>query len=66
MLRQQMLGNHLHEADVETEELTKAVQDFVNTRFLYWLEVLSLLGQVNIGSQILELAREYAQVSGLR
>jgi hypothetical protein len=59
-------ANHLREADVHTEELTKSVQEFVNTRFLYWLEVLSLLEQVNIGSQILELAREYAQVSGRR
>ncbi|KAJ7911662.1 hypothetical protein B0H13DRAFT_2191460, partial [Mycena leptocephala] len=54
-------ANHLQEADVHTEELIKSVQDFVNTRFLYWLEVLSLLEQVSIGSQILELAREYAQ-----
>jgi hypothetical protein len=54
---------HLHEAEVHTEELTKLIRDFVNTQFLHWLEVLSLLKQVSIGSQILELAREYAQVS---
>jgi hypothetical protein len=59
-------ADHLHEAEVQTEELTKLVRDFVNTRLLYWLEVLSLLKQVNIVSQILELAREYAQVSGRR
>jgi hypothetical protein len=57
-------ANHLNEADVEAEELTKSIRDFVNTRFLYWLEVLSLLEQVSIGSKALELARRYAQVSG--
>ncbi|KAJ6530579.1 WD40-repeat-containing domain protein [Mycena capillaripes] len=51
-------GDHLHEAEVHTEELAKSVRDFVNTRFLYWLEVLSLLKQVSIGSQILKRARE--------
>jgi hypothetical protein len=56
-------ANHLHDAVVHMEELTKSIRDFVNTRFLHWLEVLSLLQLVSIGSQILKFAREYAQVS---
>ncbi|KAJ7439640.1 hypothetical protein B0H11DRAFT_566024 [Mycena galericulata] len=53
-------ANHLQNSTSDNEICAK-LRKFIETGFLYWLEVLSLLEQVNIGSRMLELARKYVK-----
>ncbi|KAJ7815076.1 hypothetical protein B0H14DRAFT_2375593 [Mycena olivaceomarginata] len=55
-------ANHLTEAPLNNEVLTKSLWSFINTRFLFWLEVVSMLELVGSAHEALKLARTYAQV----
>ncbi|KAF7348813.1 WD40 repeat-like protein [Mycena venus] len=48
-------AHHLDDAGLEKEILAE-LEDLMNHRFLYWLEVLSLLNQVPIATEGLEIA----------
>ncbi|KAJ7176322.1 hypothetical protein C8R43DRAFT_975442 [Mycena crocata] len=52
--------NHLQEAAVELL-IVQAIDKFFREKFLYWLEVLSLLGQVSIVSAALAAAATYVK-----
>ncbi|KAG8946138.1 hypothetical protein FRC03_001473 [Tulasnella sp. 419] len=40
-------ATHLRQADATNESLRIALSDFVNTKTIYWLEIMSLLGQLD-------------------
>ena len=45
-------SDHLHTAKIDVE-VVESVKDFLHTHLLHWLEVLSLIKEVNIASQVL-------------
>jgi hypothetical protein len=45
------------------DKIVKTVNEFFNTRLLYWLEVLSLTGQVNIASPAMMAIADWSKVS---
>ena len=47
------------------EEITSALHDFFETKFLFWLEVLSVLGAVRNAVDALDVAAKWLQVSCL-
>ncbi|KAJ7510809.1 WD40 repeat-like protein, partial [Mycena galericulata] len=53
-------GNHLQNTESDNQ-ICAELRTFMETSFLYWLEVLSLLEQVSIGSKILACAQEYVK-----
>ncbi|KAJ6565680.1 quinon protein alcohol dehydrogenase-like superfamily [Mycena sp. CBHHK59/15] len=53
-------ANHLQETGIDTTILTE-VKGLMYSRFLYWLEVLSLLNQVMIATDSLMAAGNYAR-----
>ena len=55
-------AEHLRVTMVDTQLLC-AVKDFMETRLLFWLEVLSLVKKINIASKALQLAYEWSAVS---
>ncbi|KAJ7192036.1 WD40-repeat-containing domain protein, partial [Mycena pura] len=51
-----------HVQESSTDEVTlKAVKNFINDKFLYWLEVLSLLEQIPVAITALRVAAKYVQ-----
>jgi len=55
-------ADHLCSSTYNTDILNE-VRDFFNHRFLYWLEVLSLVEKVNIASRVLLSVLDWNQVS---
>jgi hypothetical protein len=55
-------SDHLQTAKIDVEAM-ESVKDFLYTGLLYWLEVLSLIKEVNIASQVLMSARKFIGVS---
>jgi hypothetical protein len=55
-------ADHLQLANVDVKAISE-VKDFLETRFLYWLEVLSLIQEVKIASLALLRIREWGKVS---
>ncbi|KAJ7488084.1 hypothetical protein FB451DRAFT_731708 [Mycena latifolia] len=51
-------ANGLHRGEFDSDVFAE-VKEFFNTRFLYWLEVLSLLKQVWVASDVLTVIGEY-------
>ncbi|KAJ7192044.1 hypothetical protein GGX14DRAFT_701470 [Mycena pura] len=51
---------HVHESSTD-EVILKAVKNFLNDKFLYWLEVLSLLEQIPVAITALRVAAKYVQ-----
>jgi hypothetical protein len=58
----QFWSTHLHDADFDAEILDE-ITNFTDQKFLYWLEILSLLQRVPISIESLEIAVQYAPVS---
>jgi hypothetical protein len=56
-------SHHLYEAGPDDEILAE-LKDFIYNKFLYWLEVLSLLNNVPMATGILEVVRDCIKVSG--
>jgi hypothetical protein len=56
------LVDHLQTAKIDVEAM-ESVKDFLYTGLLCWLEVLSLIKEVNIASQVLMSARKFIGVS---
>ena len=57
---------HKHLVDEPTphrQEITSALHDFFETKFLFWLEVLSVLGAVRNAIDALDVAAKWLQVS---
>ncbi|KAJ7191429.1 WD40 repeat-like protein, partial [Mycena pura] len=52
--------NHVQESSTD-EVILKAVKNFLNDKFLYWLEVLSLLEQIPVATTALRVAVKYVQ-----
>jgi hypothetical protein len=57
----QFWADHL-EASASDVELLNEAKEFLCNRFLYWLEVLSLLDMVRIASQALLVLHEWSMV----
>jgi hypothetical protein len=55
-------AHHLNNTGFESEILAE-LKDLINIRFLYWLEVLSLLNQVPTAIESLQITRHYVPVS---
>jgi hypothetical protein len=55
---------HLSESE-HNDELYSGIQDFLDNRFLYWLEVLSLCRRMNQSSGILKLLIDWMVVSDI-
>jgi hypothetical protein len=55
-------SDHLKTAKIDVE-VVESVKDFLHTHLLYWLEVLSLIKEVNIASQMLMLIGTFIRVS---
>lgn len=55
---------HLQGTNFEVE-LAQEVQTFVHSQFLYWLEILSLLKEVNIASSAMIAVADWCKVSWL-
>ncbi|KIM21760.1 hypothetical protein M408DRAFT_80079, partial [Serendipita vermifera MAFF 305830] len=55
-------ASHLVDASFDPEIL-ELVEDFMQNRFLFWLEVLSLTKRVNIGSSTVQLLIDWLQVA---
>jgi hypothetical protein len=55
-------ANHLQVVAFDPRIITE-VRDFFDSRFLYWLEVLSLTKEVNIASTVLSLVTTWNKVS---
>ena len=58
----QFWADHLQNTSTYSKIL-QAVNEFINNRLLYWLEVLSLIGEVGTASPALEAMAEWSQVS---
>ncbi|KIM21961.1 hypothetical protein M408DRAFT_79768 [Serendipita vermifera MAFF 305830] len=56
-------ASHLEEVPFNLEIMNR-LNDFVSKQFLYWLEILSLMKQVNIASGRLWILVNYLQVGG--
>ncbi|KAJ7224708.1 hypothetical protein GGX14DRAFT_309597, partial [Mycena pura] len=54
-------AHHLRDAGLD-EEILIELKGLMNNRFLYWLEVVSLLNQVPIAIESLEITRNYTEV----
>jgi hypothetical protein len=54
-------SDHLQTVKFDVEVM-ESVKYFLHTHLLYWLEVLSLIKEVNIASQVLMLARKFLGV----
>jgi hypothetical protein len=54
--------DHLSESE-HNDELYSGIQDFLDNRFLYWLEVLSICKRMNQTSGILKLLIDWMKVS---
>ncbi|KAJ6572735.1 hypothetical protein DFH09DRAFT_1362305 [Mycena vulgaris] len=54
-------ASHLQDASPGSKASTKLLRDFITTRLLFWLEVLSLLNLVNDAYEALQVARNYIQ-----
>ena len=65
----QFWTNHLARVDSScpgAEKVHKAIDDFFTTRLLVWIEVLSLMGNLNVGICALnDVERWYMEVSGV-
>jgi hypothetical protein len=57
-------SDHLQPASIDVETVG-AVNDFLQTRLLYWLEVLSLIKELNIASEALMSLRKLMGVGGI-
>jgi hypothetical protein len=55
-------SDHLHTATIDAQ-VVDAVKYFLHSQFLFWLEVLSLIKDAGIASQILVSIRELLGVS---
>jgi hypothetical protein len=58
---------HKHLVDGPTahrQEVASSLHHFLETKFLFWLEVLSVLGTVRNAIDALDLAAKWSQVSG--
>jgi len=58
----QFWADHLQNISTHSRVL-QAVNEFMNNRLLYWLEVLSLIGEVGTASSALAAVTEWSQVS---
>jgi hypothetical protein len=58
----QFWGKHLEETGFDIDIL-RGVEYFMSNQFLAWLEVLSLIGRVNVGSSILLQLIDWLKVS---
>jgi hypothetical protein len=58
-------AQHLSESDYD-DEIYYKIQEFMDNRFLYWLEVLSLCRQVNQASRTLRVLTDWMRVSSIR
>jgi hypothetical protein len=54
----QYWADHLHDAGPDSEILEE-LKKFIHQKFLYWLEVLSLLQHVRIATDSLKIAQTY-------
>ncbi|KAJ7883605.1 WD40 repeat-like protein, partial [Mycena leptocephala] len=64
----QYWANHLQSTAHDTApdaEILRELGTFVGSRFLFWLEALSLLERVNIARGMLDVARNYVQIDFL-
>ncbi|KAJ7083547.1 WD40 repeat-like protein [Mycena epipterygia] len=53
-------SHHVREAPFD-DTILNVIDKFFHGKFLYWLEVLSLLGEVPVGSAALEVAVDYSK-----
>ncbi|KAJ7852780.1 hypothetical protein B0H14DRAFT_798800 [Mycena olivaceomarginata] len=60
----QYWGSHLRHVTPGDKVILMKLQKFVDTQFLYWLELLSLLGQVQDAGENLQIAQDYVGVCG--
>ena len=56
-------GHHLQETLPGESSILSLILDFYEGKFLYWLEVLSLMGEVRSMARTMIAAKEYAMVS---
>lgn len=59
----QFWKEHLQYLPVD-DRVLRIVNEFFNTKLLYWLEVLSLIGQVSIASPAMVAIADWSKVSG--
>jgi hypothetical protein len=57
-------AHHLQDTGLDNEMLAE-IKDLMNNRFLYWLEVLSLLNQMPIATEGLEITSRCVSVSAI-
>jgi hypothetical protein len=55
-------AHHLQDMEVDDRILSE-LTDFMNKKFLYWLEVLSLLGQVPVAIESIKTIQNCTKVS---
>lgn len=56
---------HLRETGHDNE-ISVELKELMYNKFLYWLEVLSLLNKVAIANESLEITRDCIEVSGIK
>lgn len=56
------MGQHLQEIADEQDDIVERLWEFMNTQFLYWLEVLSLTKQAKMASEVLSSMATWIKV----
>ena len=54
--------SHIPPENNSNDELVQVLSEFIRTKFLYWIEVLSLLGHVKVAATSLDKARRWHSV----
>ncbi|KAF7965338.1 hypothetical protein HWV62_44307, partial [Athelia sp. TMB] len=57
-------GHHMHKTPAEKSSLLPLILDFFQQKFLYWLEVLSLLGEIRLVSQTMTSIKKLVKDPG--
>ncbi|KAF7967746.1 hypothetical protein HWV62_33234 [Athelia sp. TMB] len=57
-------GHHMHQIPAEKSLLLPLILDFFQQKFLYWLEVLSLLGEIRLVSQTMTSIKKLVKNPG--
>ncbi|KAF7970641.1 hypothetical protein HWV62_23370 [Athelia sp. TMB] len=57
-------GHHMHQIPAEKSSLLPLILDFFQQKFLYWLEVLSLLGEIRLVSQTMTSIKKLVKDPG--
>ncbi|KAF7967749.1 hypothetical protein HWV62_33240 [Athelia sp. TMB] len=57
-------GHHMHQIPAGKSSLLPLILDFFQQKFLYWLEVLSLMGEIRLVSQTMTIIKNSIQSPG--